>query len=159
LYRILMRIFRIQLAFRRLTAVFVGALLCNLCRAQWGAKEKAPAAADKAATADKAISGDKAASAEKSAAADKSELPPLPAPAHAQQSMELNGKTLRYTVTVGALPVRNKDGKTAGEVVLTALYRRGRQPPGDLCHEWRAGRFFGVFELWRHRTQAFTGRQ
>lgn len=129
MYRILMRIFRIQLAFRRLTAV-LWVLCFAICAAHSGAqKDKTPAAADKAATADKAISGDKAASAEKSAAADKSELPPLPAPAHAQQSMGLNGKTLRYTVTVGALPVRNKDGKTAGEVVLTAYTVEGDNRP------------------------------
>ncbi|MGO8720390.1 MAG: S10 family peptidase [Acidobacteriaceae bacterium] len=56
-------------------------------------------------------------------AADKSaadKLPPLPADAHAAQSMVLDGKTLRYTVTVGKLPVRNPDGKVTGEVVYTA---------------------------------------
>ncbi len=77
---------------------------------------------DKSATADKAAGADKA-------AADKSTLPPLPAPAHVQQTMELNGKTLHYTVTVGALPVRDKDGKTAGEVVLTAYTVEGENRP------------------------------
>jgi len=32
----------------------------------------------------------------------------------------LDGKTLKYTVTVGAFPVRDKDGKVAGEVVVTS---------------------------------------
>src|SRR5579863_190452 len=41
---------------------------------------------------------------------DKSALPPLPPEAHAQQSIQLDGKTLHYTVTVGALPVRDGDG-------------------------------------------------
>ncbi len=43
--------------------------------------------------------------------------------------MELNGKTLHYTVTVGALPVRDKDGKIAGEVVLTAYTMEGENRP------------------------------
>ena len=43
--------------------------------------------------------------------------------------MQLNGKTLHYTVTVGALPVRDKDGKTAGEVVLTAYTVEGENRP------------------------------
>jgi carboxypeptidase C (cathepsin A) len=63
--------------------------------------------------------------AEKSAAAapEKSEkpgLPPLPPDAHTQQSIELSGKTLHYTVTVGTLPTRDKEGKEAGQVVFTA---------------------------------------
>jgi carboxypeptidase C (cathepsin A) len=86
------------------------------------------AQADKeAAKPDKPASSDKGA--DKSAAADKSALPPLPEPAHAQQSIELNGKTLKYTVTVGALPVRDKDGKTAGEVVLTSYTVDGDNRP------------------------------
>jgi carboxypeptidase C (cathepsin A) len=88
----------------------------------WAQAEKEPAAADKSATADKPAGADKA-------AADKPTWPPLPAPAHAPQSMQLNGKTLHYTVTVGALPVRDKDGKTAGEVVLTAYTMDGENRP------------------------------
>ncbi len=45
---------------------------------------------------------------------------PLPADASASQSIQLNGKTLHYTVTVGTIPVKDKNGKTAGEVVYTA---------------------------------------
>src|SRR5579883_182061 len=80
-------------------------------RAGWAQNDKQ---ADK--TAEK--SGEKPCEAK--GAADKNALPPLPAPAHVQQTMELDGKTLHYTVTVGTLPVRDKDGKTAGEVVYTA---------------------------------------
>ena len=32
-------------------------------------------------------------------------MPPLPAEAHVEQSMQLDGKTLKYTATVGAMPV------------------------------------------------------
>ena len=75
--------------------------------------EKAPAATDK----------------DKAAAADKFALPPLPADAHVQQSMQLDGKTLRYTVTVSSLPVRDGDGKIAGEVVVTAYTVEGADRP------------------------------
>ncbi len=60
---------------------------------------------------------------------DKTSLPPLPAEAHAQQSIQLEGKTLHYTVTVGALPVRDSDGKIAGEVVVTAYTMEGANRP------------------------------
>ncbi|MGA7297108.1 MAG: peptidase S10 [Rhodanobacteraceae bacterium] len=53
---------------------------------------------------------------------DKSgvKLPPLPAAAHAMQSMTIDGHTLKYKVTVGALPVRDDKGKKVAEVVYTA---------------------------------------
>ena len=60
---------------------------------------------------------------------DKDALPPLPAEAHVQQSIQLDGKTLKYTVTVGALPVRDKDGKVAGEVVVTSYTMDGDNRP------------------------------
>ncbi|MGA7244225.1 MAG: peptidase S10, partial [Terracidiphilus sp.] len=80
--------------------------------------DKAPAATDK----------DKDKNAQKPAD-DKSALPPLPPEAHAQQTIELEGKTLHYTVTVGALPVRDNDGKVAGEVVVTAYTMEGANRP------------------------------
>ncbi len=43
--------------------------------------------------------------------------------------MQLDGKTLRYTVTVGSLPVRDKDGKIAGDVVVTAYTVEGNNRP------------------------------
>lgn len=61
--------------------------------------------------------------------AEKTTLPPLPPAAHVQQSIQLDGKTLKYTVTVGALPVRDKDGKVAGEVVVTAYTVDGANRP------------------------------
>jgi len=73
--------------------------------------------------AGKPASGDAQAASDKAATdktADKTTMPPLPPDAHVQQSIELGGKTLHYTVTVGALPVRDGDGKIAGQVVLTA---------------------------------------
>jgi carboxypeptidase C (cathepsin A) len=75
---------------------------------------------------------DKAPAADKPAAekpADKSPLPPLPPPAHVQQSIQLDGKTLKYTVTVGSLPVRDKDAKVAGDVVITAYTVEGDNRP------------------------------
>jgi len=51
--------------------------------------------------------------------------PPLPPDAHVAQSIQLDGKPLRYTVTVGTLPVYDKDGKKSGEVVFTAYTMEG----------------------------------
>src|SRR5215469_8549355 len=73
-----------------------------------------------------------AASGEKAAAekpADKAALPPLPADAHVQQEIKLDGKALKYTVTVSAIPVRDKDGKVAGQVVTTAYTVDGENRP------------------------------
>jgi carboxypeptidase C (cathepsin A) len=86
--------------------------------------QKVLAQADKATTekpAEKTASTDKA--------ADKSSRPPLPPAAHTQQSMELDGKTLHYTVTVDALPVRDQEGKIAGNVVTTAYTIEGKDRP------------------------------
>ena len=71
--------------------------------------------------------GDKSATAKP--ADDKSALPPLPADAHVAQTMELDGKTLHYTVTVGTLPVRDKEGKVSGDVVYTAYTVEGANRP------------------------------
>jgi len=61
--------------------------------------------------------------------ADKSALPPLPPEAHTQQQVQIDGKTLKYTVTVGALPVRDPEGKVAGEVVVTSYVVDGANRP------------------------------
>jgi len=53
-------------------------------------------------------------------AADAHPLPPLPADAHTQQSITIDGKKLTYTVTVGTLIARDAEGKAAGQVVYTA---------------------------------------
>jgi hypothetical protein len=57
----------------------------------------------------------------------------LPPEAHAQQSIEMDGKTLHYTVTVGALPVRDKDGKVAGQCGGDLVHHGRRQPAGYVC--------------------------
>ncbi len=61
--------------------------------------------------------------------ADKNALPPLPPDAHVQQSTVVDGKTLHYTVTVGTLPVRDSEGKTAGDLVYTAYTVEGANRP------------------------------
>jgi carboxypeptidase C (cathepsin A) len=63
---------------------------------------------------------------DKDKAADKEA--PLPADAHVAQSIQLDGKPLHYTVTVGALPV-NDHGKKIGEVVCTAYIVEGADRP------------------------------
>src|SRR5215472_7248651 len=62
-------------------------------------------------------------------AGEKNTLPPLPPPAHAAQQITLDGKPLKYTVTVGTVSVRDKDGKEAGQVVTTAYTVEGENRP------------------------------
>jgi carboxypeptidase C (cathepsin A) len=102
-----------------LSALCLLALPCLPAAAQ-SDKDKS----DKAAAADKAGKPDKDKDKD-----DKSALPPLPPDAHTQQSIEMNGKTLHYTVTVGTLPTRDKEGKVAGEVVFTAYTVEGANRP------------------------------
>jgi carboxypeptidase C (cathepsin A) len=66
---------------------------------------------------------------EKAPVAEKPALPPLPGEAHSQQTIMLDGKPLKYTVTVGSFPTRDKDGKVAGEVVVTAYTVEGENRP------------------------------
>lgn len=96
-------------------------LYLALCAAA-PAQESKPVTAPPAANA---TDGNKAADSNK--AADKA--PPLPPDAHAQQSIQLNGKTLNYSVTVGTLSVYDKDGKKTGEVVYTAYTVDGAGRP------------------------------
>ncbi len=70
------------------------------------------------AQADKQSTDNKLADTSSKSSADK--LPPLPPDAHVEQSINIDGKTLHYTVTVGTIPVRNDDGKEVGKVVYTA---------------------------------------
>ena len=66
---------------------------------------------------------------EASAAASDFHLPPLPADAHVAQSVTVGGKTLKYTATVGSLPVRDSKGNITGEVVFTAYTMPGKDRP------------------------------
>jgi carboxypeptidase C (cathepsin A) len=102
---------------KRLLLALICALGCLVFpfAAAWSQGDKPAAGGDKPA-ADKA-------------AVDKTALPPLPADAHVSQQIQLDGKTLKYTVTVGSLPVRDKDGKEAGAVVYTAYTVDGENRP------------------------------
>jgi carboxypeptidase C (cathepsin A) len=64
-------------------------------------------------------------------AADKPEdtLAPLPPDAHVDQTMQLNGRTLKYTATVGTIPVYSADAKKTGEVVFTSFVMSGPDRP------------------------------
>jgi carboxypeptidase C (cathepsin A) len=53
----------------------------------------------------------------------------LPADKSVPQTMELNGKTLKYTATVGTLAVKNAEGKPTGEVVFTSYTIDGPNRP------------------------------
>ena len=64
------------------------------------------------------------------AAAPKFPLPlRLPPDAHVAQTVQLDGKTLKYTAVVGALPVKNVEDKATGEVVFTSYVVDGPDRP------------------------------
>src|SRR5579872_495073 len=57
-------------------------------------------------------------------------LPPLPPDAHVEQTMQLAGRALKYTATVGTIPVYSADGaKKTGEVVFTSFVMDGADRP------------------------------
>ena len=64
--------------------------------------------------------------AEKSAERSADVRPPLPADAHVDQTIQLDGKPLKYTATVGTLPVFGNDGKKSADVVFTSYVVEGR---------------------------------
>jgi carboxypeptidase C (cathepsin A) len=53
----------------------------------------------------------------------------LPADAYVSQSIQLDGKPLRYTVTVGTLPVNDNNNKKIADVVFTAYTVEGPDRP------------------------------
>src|ERR1700677_2112838 len=74
-------------------------------------------------------------------------LPPLPADAHVAQTMQLEGKTLHYTVTVGTLPVRDSKGALSGEVVYTAYTVDGKDRPVTFALNGGPGASSGYLNL------------
>ncbi|KGI78220.1 S10 family peptidase [Oleiagrimonas soli] len=60
---------------------------------------------------------------------DGMHLPPFPADAHTTQVTHVAGKTIKYNVTVGSLPVRNDQGKKIAEVMYTAYTVPGGDRP------------------------------
>ncbi|HUA86573.1 MAG TPA: hypothetical protein VMB85_22095 [Bryobacteraceae bacterium] len=69
-----------------------------------------------------------AAPAAKEATPPSDKQPPLPPDAHVAQSVQVDGRTLAYTATVGTLPVFDNDKKT-GEVVYTSYIVDGKDRP------------------------------
>ncbi len=57
------------------------------------------------------------------------EPPAFPADKSVKQTTTIGGKTIAYTATVGALPVRDDKGKTIAEVVFTAYTLDGPRDP------------------------------
>ena len=88
----------------RTSLVLLVSALCSL-NAQEAKPTTPPAAPADAKTADKE--------------------PPLPPDAHTAQTIQLDGKALHYNVTVGTLPVYDREGKKSGEVVYTAYTMDG----------------------------------
>lgn len=56
-------------------------------------------------------------------------LPPFPDDAKVTQSTAVDGHTIKYTATVGSLPVRDEKGNVTGEVVFTAYTVAGKDRP------------------------------
>src|SRR5258708_27958094 len=88
---------------------FVSVTACSRALAQQG-RRGAPPAAEAAPEAKPASADAKPATADAKAGATPGmpvTEPPLPPDAHAEQSIQMEGKTLHYNATVGALPVRD----------------------------------------------------
>jgi len=57
-------------------------------------------------------------------------LPPLPPDASVEQTLQMAGRTLKYTATVGTIPLYSADGsKKTGEVVYTSYVMDGADRP------------------------------
>ena len=71
--------------------------------------------------------------------APKPDLPPLPADKSVSQSAVIAGRTIRYTATVGTIPVYNDDGKKIGQVVYTAYTVPGGDPRRPVTFAFNGG--------------------
>ncbi len=94
--------------------VFLLALVAPSVVHAQGRPDRVPAASDSAAEATIA----------------KPMAPSLPPDAHVTQEIQFEGKALKYTATVGTLPVKNTEGKPVGEVVFTSYIMDGPGVPG-----------------------------
>ncbi|HWW98649.1 MAG TPA: hypothetical protein VNY74_13170, partial [Edaphobacter sp.] len=111
---------------------FVSATACSGALAQQGRRgaPPAPEAAAEAKPAAGAEARPPAAEAKSGATPGMAMAePPLPPDAHAEQSIQMEGKTLHYTATVGTLAVRDSKGALSGEVVYTAYTMEGKDRP------------------------------
>jgi carboxypeptidase C (cathepsin A) len=82
---------------------------------------------DKEAAAGKAK--DEGKDADKGGKDDDIKLPPFPADKSTAQTMMLDGRVLKYQVTVGSLPVLDEKGKTIASVMFTAYTVPGANRP------------------------------
>ena len=90
-----------------LPALLVGALLPAYAQGGRGQRPEAPAAASAPGAPAQPM------------------VNPLPPDAHVAQQITFNGKPLKYTATVGTLPVLNAENKPTGEVVFTSYIMDG----------------------------------
>lgn len=105
-------------------------MICSAARPAFAQDQQSQQAAAKAtpATATSAKASEKSANSSKEKSPEN-ELPPLPANKSIEQSTVLDGRTLRYTVTVGTINVRDASGKIAGNVVYTSYTVPGKDRP------------------------------
>jgi carboxypeptidase C (cathepsin A) len=110
---------------------FVSTTACSVALAQQG-RRGGPPAPESSSEAKPAAADAKPAGPDAKAGATPGmplAEPPLPPDAHAEQSIQMEGKTLNYTVTVGTLAVRDGKGALSGEVVYTAYVVEGKDRP------------------------------
>ena len=105
------------------------AILCCSVALVFAAAVRVSAQDDKPAATAQQPGASAAKSEPAKSAADDNKLPPLPPEKSVQQTMVLNGKTLHYTVTVGAYPTRDKTEKVVGQVVITSYVTPGENRP------------------------------
>ena len=86
------------------------------------AKDKEPAAAAKP-------SKDDSKDTDKGGKEEDIKLPPFPADKSVPQSVALDGRVLKYEVTVGSLPVLDEKGKTIASIMFTAYTVAGANRP------------------------------
>jgi carboxypeptidase C (cathepsin A) len=107
----------------RQTPVTLLLMLCAAVALAAPAKDKEPAGASAKTAKEEAKDADKAGKDE------EIKLPPFPPDKTVSQSMTLEGRTLKYEVTVGSLPVLDEKGKTIASVMFTAYTVAGARRP------------------------------
>ena len=79
-------------------------------------------------------------------------------PVITHHEIRVGGRTLRYTATVGMMPIKNREGETEARIFFMAytLDDAGepRPPPADVFFQWRTRFGFGVAAPGRDWTKA-----
>src|SRR5882672_5586330 len=110
---------RTEISTIMLTAIFLLAALVSFGQAPEGSRRQQQAAAPQATP----MPSPAASPAAQSTPARRPEAAPTPAeepPVVTHHEIKVNGKTLRYTATVGLMPIKNRDGETEARMFFMA---------------------------------------